>query len=71
MNILFLYLKINQTKVCFRGFDNDLQDKKQPNKPKLSTALMLDRFSINRPRYLNKENDNLCSPNNELLQSKK
>ena len=28
--------KEGQTKPCFRGFDNDLQDKEQPNKPKLS-----------------------------------
>ena len=28
--------KNGQTKPCFRGFDNDLQDKEQPNKPKLS-----------------------------------
>ena len=36
----------SHTKPCFRGFDNDLQDKEQPNKPKLSTDKMLGHFLI-------------------------
>ena len=46
--------KESQTKPCFRGFDNDLQDKEQPNKPKLSTDKMLCHFLITS--YWNKIN---------------